>query len=95
MVRHIVIFKLNDVKDGPMLKKAIEGMDGKIPGLISIEAGLDFSKTDGSGDLVLISDHETRAALNVYQDHPNHVKVKDLIIPRVSSRIIVDYNLNG
>lgn len=93
MVKHVVAFKLKDINDGPMLKEAIESMAGKIPGLLEIEAGLDFNKSDAAYDLVLISSHKDKDALNVYQDHPVHVEVKNLIVPRVSARVVVDYNI--
>lgn len=93
MIKHVVIFKLKDISEGPMLKESLESMAGKIPGLISIEAGLDFNKSEAAGDLVLISCHEDKEALNIYQDHPVHIENKNLLVPRVTSRIVVDYTL--
>lgn len=93
MVKHVVIFKLKKLEDGPMLKEAIESMAGKIPGLLAIEAGLDFNKSDAAGDLVLISSHVDKEALELYQDHPVHIENKNLIVPRVTSRIVVDYEV--
>lgn len=93
MVKHVVAFKLEKLQDGPMLKDAIESMAGKIPGLLSIEAGLDFNMSAAAYDLVLISSHEDEDALNIYQDHPVHVEVKNLIVPRVTGRVVVDYNI--
>lgn len=93
MVKHVVVFKLKDLNDGPKLKDAIESMAGKIPGLLAIEAGLDFNKSDAAGDLILISSHTDKDALNVYQDHPVHVDVKNQIVPCVTSRTVVDYEV--
>lgn len=93
MVKHVVAWKLKNLEDGPKLKVAIESLAGKIPGLIEIEAGLDFNKSDAASDLILISTHIDKAALDAYQVHPEHVKVKDMIVPAVSSRIVVDYTI--
>lgn len=91
MIKHVVIWKLKDLDKGPALKEAIEELDGKIPGLISIEAGLDINKSDAAGDLILISTHESKEALATYQDHPLHLELKEKIIAAVTSRIVVDY----
>ena len=93
MVKHIVVWKLKNMEDSEMLKKAIESLYGKIPGLISIEAGIDFNRSNASGDIVLISVHKDKASLDLYQTHPEHVIVKDLIVPRVLSRTVVDFEV--
>lgn len=92
MVKHVVVFKLKNFEDAARLKDAILGMEGKIPGLVSIEAGIDFNRSDAAGDLVLISTHSDKDALKVYQDHPEHIKVKDQIVPCAAGRTVVDYN---
>lgn len=92
MVKHVVVFKLKNFEDAPRLQEAILGMEGKIPGLLAIEAGVDFNRSDAAGDLVLISTHSDREALKVYQDHPEHIKVKDQIVPCAAGRTVVDYS---
>lgn len=93
MVKHVVIWKLKDKADGQKLKNAIEYIAGKIPGLLSIEAGIDENCSDAAGDLILISTHSDKAALDAYQIHPVHVELKNLIVSCVSDRIVVDYTL--
>ncbi len=93
MIKHVVVWKLKDRADGPKLKSAIENLDGKIPGLLSIEAGIDENKSDAAGDLILISTHTDKAALDLYQDHPVHIELKNIIGPCVTSRVVVDYTI--
>ena len=94
MVKHVVIWKLVEKSDGEKFKLAIEGLSGKIPGLISIEAGLDFNGSESAGDLILISTHESKEALDAYQNHPDHVAVKNLIVPGVYKRMVVDFTVD-
>ncbi len=93
MIKHVVVWKLKNKTDGASLKIAIEDLKGKIPGLLSIEAGIDINNWDISGDLILISTHEDRDALEVYQGHPIHLELKDKIIPAVSSMTVVDFEI--
>lgn len=93
MVKHVVVFKLKDFNDSDRLREAILGMEGKIPGLLSIEAGVDFNRSDAAGDLVLISTHRDKEALKIYQNHPEHIKVKDQIVPCAAGRTVVDFSL--
>lgn len=93
MVKHIVIWKLKDIKDGPKFKSLIESLEGKIPGLLSIEAGLDINRSDAAGDIILISTHTDKEALDLYQDHPEHLKAKDQIVKAVTSRTVVDFEV--
>jgi hypothetical protein len=93
MIKHVVVWKLKNKADAPALKTSIEDLMGQIPGLLSIEAGIDINNWDISGDLILISTHEDRDALAVYQSHPVHVELKDRIIPAVNSTNVVDFEI--
>jgi len=93
LVKHVVIWKLKKLSDGLKLKDEIEAISGKIPGLLSIEAGVDINRSEAAGDLILISTHEDLEALNLYQDHPVHLELKDKIVPCVSGRTVVDYKI--
>lgn len=91
MVRHIVMWKLRDKADAPMLRQQLEAMRGRIPGLLHIQAGIDFLASEQSADLVLVADLESREALDAYQAHPVHQAVVPLIRAAVVSRTVVDY----
>ncbi len=99
MIRHIVIWKLKESAHGNdlptnarMVKEKLESLRGQIPGLLSIEVGLDFSATDNSGDAVLISEFTDRDALKVYQGHPLHLAVVPFVAQAASERRVVDYD---
>jgi hypothetical protein len=97
MVRHIVFWKLNGATaerkraQALEIKKALEALNGRIPGLLKLEVGIDFSATDESADVALYCELESRAALEVYARHPEHVAVLPLVKAARSERRVVDY----
>jgi len=95
MIRHIVMWKLHDKRDAAMLKEQLEAMRGRIPGLLRIEAGIDYLASEQSADLVLLADVESREALDAYQAHPVHQAVVPLIRQAASARTVVDYEIEG
>jgi hypothetical protein len=99
MVRHIVFWKLNGTTaeqrrtQALEIKKALEALNGRIPGLLKLEVGIDFSATDESADVALYSELDSRAALEVYARHPEHVAVLPLVKAARSERRVVDYEI--
>ncbi len=100
MVKHIVIWRLKPEAHGrtaaqnaQSIKEKLESLRGRVPGMLRLEVGLDFSREESSGDLVLYSEFETRDALNAYQVHPEHEAMKPFILEARSERRLVDYEL--
>ncbi len=93
MVRHVVMWKLRDRDAAPGLKARLEELNGRIPGLIRLEVGIDVSQGEQSADLVLISEHDNLAALAAYQAHPEHLAIGVLMREAALSRIVVDYEI--
>jgi len=91
MVKHIVMWTLKDKADAAQIKARLEGMDGRIPGLVHIEVGIDFLASEQSADLVLVAELEDRAALETYQAHPEHQAVVPLLKAAALTRTVVDY----
>lgn len=98
MVKHIVLWRLKPEAHGRpaadnarAIKQKLEALRGRIPGLLTIEVGLDFSRADNSCDLALYSEFESRAALDAYQAHPEHKAVMPFILEARSERHLVDY----
>ena len=95
MIKHIVFWKIKaDLDfDGVYeeMKIRVEDMNGKIPGLLKVELGRDFNRSDFAFDVVLYSELEDKEALALYQDHPVHQLVKEFIGSVTSDRAIVDY----
>jgi hypothetical protein len=73
------------------MKTRIEALNGRIPGLMHIEVGIDTSDSDESADVALYSEFTDRAALDTYQAHPEHAAVAEFIGRVCKSRTVVDY----
>lgn len=98
MIKHIVMWKLKETAHGNskqenarIIKDKLEALDRKIPGMLRIEVGIDFSKTEGSADVVLYSEFETKKDLENYQIHPEHKAVMPFIMEARLNRTVVDY----
>lgn len=79
MIRHIVVYWLKD-KNEALLNETVEkflSMRGKIPGLLSVEAGADLVGSARSCDLCLCTTFESMDALQAYLIHPIHLPVKE------------------
>lgn len=100
MIKHIVCWKLHNRSrplsenpDALAVKEALEGLRGRIPGLIHLELGFDFSETESAGDIVLYTEFESREALQGYQHHPAHVEAGKTVRPRTCERRMIDYEV--
>ena len=100
MIKHIVIWRLKDNAHGNdrqtnayCIKEKLEALRGRIPGMIALEVGLDFSRTESSGDVALNSEFASRDALKAYQAHPEHQALITFIGEAAEERRIVDYEV--
>ena len=98
MIKHIVLWRLKDSANGfgkaenaKLIKAKLEGLNGRISGMIKLEVGIDFSASDNSSDLALYSEFTSRAALDAYQEHPEHKAIMSFIMEARSERRLVDY----
>jgi len=100
MVKHIILWNLKDEysaeekeKIKADIKKSLEGLMGKIPGLTYIKVhtrGLASS----NADLMLDSTFEDEDALKGYAVHPEHVAVADgKVRPYTKSRSCLDFEI--
>jgi len=93
MMKHIVMWTLRDKSDAAAIKARLDALGGKIPGLLSIEVGIDVLESEQSADLVLIADLEDRQALEAYQNHPAHQAVIPLVKAAAITRTVIDYDV--
>ena len=100
MIKHIVLWTLknreneqNRDETAAEIKQRIEAMRGRIPGLLHIEGGIDFTRSTASWDIALYAELESREALAGYHVHPVHEEFKAFIGPRVSQRCLIDYEV--
>jgi hypothetical protein len=96
MVKHIVMFDFKDENKKENLikaKKMLELLTITVPTLKSMEVGLNFSEETRAMDLSIITEFEDQEGLELYANHPEHLKVVDFIKTVVSSSKVVDYTL--
>ncbi len=102
MVKHIILWKLRDdlsneekqrVKKD--IKAGLEGLAGRIPGLLSIIVNVDGRLESSNADVMLDSTFTDEAALKAYAVHPEHVAVADgKVRPYTCLRTCLDYETN-
>ena len=100
MVKHIILWKLNDelneVEKESVKKNAkteLEGLVGKVPGLIKMEIQTD-RLASSNADLMLYSELEDENSLLIYKDHPEHVRVADNFVrPYTVQRLCLDFKV--
>ena len=97
MVKHIILWKLKEehnndsVKEG--IKNGLEGLFGKIPGLIEIEVQT-VGLASSNADVMLYSVFESEDALKGYAVHPDHVYVADTFVrPFTETRMCFDFEV--
>ena len=80
------------VKKG--IKDGLEGLKGKIPGLIDIKVNTEGRLASSTADLMLDSTFEYAEALKGYSKHPEHVAVADSKVrPYTASRSCLDFEV--
>jgi hypothetical protein len=90
VIRHVVLMKFADPADAPEAKARLEALPAGIPQILSLEVGLDVLRTEASYDLVLVTTHDSTAALQAYQTHPVHEEFGQWARPRLTGRAVVD-----
>ena len=100
MVKHVILWQLKDeltaeeknaVKKG--IKEGLEGLAGKIPGLLEIKVQID-GLASSNADVMLDSSFSDEAALKAYAVHPDHVAVADgKVRPYTKTRACLDYEV--
>lgn len=98
MVKHIILWKLKDeyspqekaqIKAG--MKEGLEGLAGKIPGLLEIHVQIDLLNS-ANADAMLDCTFTDEAALQAYAKDPTHNAVADTRIrPFVQTRLCADF----
>ena len=98
-VRHIVSWKMNGetpedrTRQATEIAEALRPLPQTVPGILSLEVHLNAYNADANWDLVLVSDHEDQAALDVYATHPDHLAVVALVKERAAGRAGVDFEV--
>ena len=100
MVKHIILWTLKDMSDSEKesvkkgIKEGLEGLKGKIPGLLDIKVNTQGRLTSSTADLMLDSTFDSTQALKDYSKHPEHVAVADSKVrPFTASRACWDFEV--
>jgi len=98
MYSHIVMWHLkynalenNKSENAQLMKQKLESMQGKIPGLQSIEIGIDVRQWNNSADVIQISKFTNREALEAFHSHPNHEAHKPFVREVQLRSTVVDF----
>ena len=101
MVKHIILWTLNpelseaekkEVKAG--IKENLEGLVGKVPGLIDVKVNVDGRLDSSNADVMLDSTLESAEALKGYAVHPDHVAVANTKVrPYTIQRSCLDFEV--
>ena len=76
------------------IKEGLEGLVGKVPGLIDVKVNIDGRLASSNADVMLDSTLESEEALKGYAVHPEHVAVADgKVRPYTCLRTCLDYEI--
>ena len=96
MITHIVMWKCKENAEGGTktenmnrLKAMLEALPALIGGIHKFEVGINYNPE--GYDLALYSVFDNKQALEAYQIHQDHVKVKNFVKSITEGRSVVDY----
>ena len=101
MVKHIILWTLNPElseeeknKVKASIKQGLEGLIGKVPGLIDVKVQIDGRLASSTADLMLDCTLENEEALKVYASHPEHLAVANTKVrPFTAQRSCLDFEI--
>ena len=91
MIRHIVMFRLQDKADAEAAVAQLRSMDGKIESLRSIEAGINVVDAERNYDVAIHTTFDDRAGLDEYAVHPEHQPVIQWMRAHTTGSVAIDY----
>ena len=100
MVKHIILWQLKDELSAEEkkvikaeMKKALEGLVGKIPGLLEVKVQTE-GLASSNAEVMLDTSFTDETALKVYATHPEHVAVADgKVRPFTKTRLCLDFEV--
>lgn len=99
-VVHVVAWRLNGKGDDERRAQArtvvaaVESARGRVPGLLSLVAGINIVDSPDAWDVGAVMVFASRADLDAYQTHPAHLALKAVIGPSRSARSQLDFVLH-
>ena len=101
MIKHLVFFKLAEEAEGNakaenilIIKEKLEALKQVIPVIRKIEVRSNHPGASVDNyDIVLDSEFDSLEDLNIYANHPEHLKVGEFIAKVRTERAAIDYEL--
>lgn len=101
MIKHVVLFKLAAFAEGNSkqenalyLKEKLENLVNLIPELLKIEIFINSPEVLADNyDLILMAEFNSLQDLDIYVNHPEHVKVSSFMSKVRTERAAIDYDL--
>jgi hypothetical protein len=101
MIKHIVMWQLKAYAEGAdkatnatKMKTMLDACANIVPGMGTFEVALAREGMEATYDVVLYSEFESLAALDAYQNHPQHVALKPFVGAVREARQCMDYEVN-
>lgn len=101
MVKHIILWTLkSELSESEKenikleIKEALEGLVGKVPGLLDVKVHIEGRLASSNADVMLDCTLESAEALKAYAVHPAHVEVANTKVrPYTAVRSCLDFVL--
>jgi putative aminopeptidase FrvX len=101
MVKHVILWQLKDeltaeekVTVKADMKDALEGLAGKIPGLLDVKVYTEGLESSKNAEVMLDTTFTDEEALKTYAVHPEHVAVADgKVRPFTKYRACLDFEI--
>ncbi len=96
MIRHFGMFQFKSGVTESQIADCfseMKGMVGKIPGLLDMEHG-PYESGEGLNDGFshgFIMTFDTGANRDAYLPHPEHERVRDIVVPRLERVVVFDF----
>ncbi len=101
MIKHIVMWQLKDHAEGAdkatnalKMKALLEACYDIVPGIMKLEVAIARPDLEATYDVVMYSEFESAAALDAYQNHPQHLALKPFVGAVRLARQCMDYEVN-
>jgi hypothetical protein len=95
-VKHLVLVELKDGVGDADIQQAIDDLQalkGEIPGLLTVDAGRNFTDRAGNYNFAAVMTLEDKDALAGYGPHPAHQAVAGKLGGLANGLIVVDFEV--
>jgi len=79
------------LENAKTIKRDLENLQNKINQIRYIEVGININGSEQAYDVVLYSEFNSIEDLDIYQNHPDHVRISEFISKVRDTRVVADY----